>query len=85
MFFSDGLENLKCPNGDASFLRNGFILSQLDGKGMRIIVQQQQMHIKESVKENLSKQAAITKRAGISNLRHSSNAETKTDKIQQHA
>ena len=28
---SDGLENIEFPNRDASFLRNGFVLSQLDG------------------------------------------------------
>ena len=28
---SDGLQNIKFPNRDATFLRNGFILSQLDG------------------------------------------------------
>ena len=33
---SDGLENIKFPNRGATFLRNGFILSQLDG-GMRVM------------------------------------------------
>ena len=36
---SDGLENIKFPNRDASFLRNGFVLSQLDGEGARIMEQ----------------------------------------------
>ena len=31
----NGLENIKFPNGNASFLRNGFVMSQLDGEGMR--------------------------------------------------
>ena len=44
---SDGLQNVKFPNRGASFLRNGFILSQLDGEGMRIMEQQQQKHMKE--------------------------------------
>ena len=44
---SDGLEQIKFPNRDASFLRNGFILSQLDGEGMRAMEEQQQRHIKE--------------------------------------
>ena len=32
---SDGLEQIEFPNRDASFLRNGFVLSQSDGEGMR--------------------------------------------------
>ena len=34
--FSDGLGNIEFPNRDAEFLRDGFVLSQLDGEGMRI-------------------------------------------------
>ena len=37
----------KLPNRDAGFLRDGFILNQLDGEGMRAIEQQQQRHMKE--------------------------------------
>ena len=44
---SDELNNIKFPNRDASFLRNGFVLSQLDGEGMRAMEMQQQRHIKE--------------------------------------
>ena len=40
-------EHIKFPNRDASFLRNGFVLSQLDGEGMRAMKMQQQIHIKE--------------------------------------
>ena len=32
---SDQLYNIKFPNRDSTFLRNGFVLSQLDGEGMR--------------------------------------------------
>ena len=32
---SDDLHLIKFPNRDATFLRNGFVLSQLDGEGMR--------------------------------------------------
>ena len=28
---SDGLEKVKFPNRDSTFLRNGFVMSQLDG------------------------------------------------------
>ena len=44
---SDELENIKPPNRNATFLRNGFVLSQLDGEGMRVMEDQQQRHIKE--------------------------------------
>ena len=44
---SDGLEHTTFPNRDAPFLRNGFVLSQLDGEGMRAMELQQQKHIKE--------------------------------------
>ena len=63
------------------FLRNGFIVSQLDGEGQRIMDQQRQMHIKEPVKENLLKHTAATKRVNVSALRNSSNVETQTNRI----
>ena len=44
---SDGLEHIKFPNRSAQFLRNGFVLSQLGGEGMRAMELQQQRHIKE--------------------------------------
>ena len=44
---SDGLEHTKFPNRNAQFLRHGFILSQLDGEGARIMEEQQKRHIKE--------------------------------------
>ena len=43
---SDGLEQIKFPNRNATFLRNGFVLSQLDGDGMRVMEDQQKRHIK---------------------------------------
>ena len=39
---SDKLYNIKFPNRDATFLRNGFVLSQLDGEGMRHMQIQQE-------------------------------------------
>ena len=47
---SDELYNVKFPNRDASFLRNGFVLSQLDGEGARIMERQQELASKESYK-----------------------------------
>ena len=55
---SDGLEQIKFPNRDASFLRNGYILSQLDGEGHRQMEKQQEMASKEAYKEHLLKQIA---------------------------
>ena len=43
---SDGLEQVKFPNRNTTFLRNGFVLSQLDGDGMRVMEDQQKRHIK---------------------------------------
>ena len=47
---SDKLYNIKFPNRDASFLRNGFVMSQLDGEGARIMERQQELASKESYK-----------------------------------
>ena len=44
---SDGLENIKFTNRNATFLRDGFVLSQLDGEGARIMEDQPKRHIKE--------------------------------------
>ena len=50
---SDKLYYIKSPNRDASFLRNGFVLSQLDGEGMRMLERQQETVSKEAYKEHL--------------------------------
>ena len=47
---SDGLENIRFPNRGATFLRNGFVLSQLDGEGMRQMEKQQEMEVKNHIK-----------------------------------
>ena len=52
---SDDLQHIKFPNRSATFLRNGFVLSQLDGEGMRSMVKQQEMASKEAFKESLLK------------------------------
>ena len=72
---SDGLENVKFPNRDAKFIREGFTL---DGEGMRQMQLQQEQAVKETFKEHLSKQASDTTGVNISDLRQSSNAETQT-------
>ena len=47
---SDKLYTIKLPNRDAIFLRNGFVLSQLDGEGMRQMQIQQEQASKEAFK-----------------------------------
>ena len=44
---SDELEHIKFPNRNAKFLREGFVMSQLDGEGARVMEEQQQRHNKE--------------------------------------
>ena len=58
---SDKLYNIKIPNRDSTFLRNGFLLSQLDGEGTRIMHKQQEMASTESYREQLLKEIAKTK------------------------
>ena len=44
---SDELEHIKFPNRNAKFLREGFVMSQLDGEGARVMEEHQQRHNKE--------------------------------------
>ena len=48
---SGKLYNIKYPNRDAKPLREGFILSQLDGEGMRQMQSQQEQASKASYKK----------------------------------
>ena len=52
---SGKLYNVKFLNRDAKFLREGLVLSQLDGEGMRQMEKQQEQASKEAYKEHLSK------------------------------
>ena len=78
---SDNLYNIKCPNRDATCLRNGFVLSQLDGEGMRHMQIQQEQASKEAFKESLLKQIAVNIGANLSDLRADSNAETQAERV----
>jgi hypothetical protein len=66
---SDDNRNIKFPNRDAKFLRNGFELSQLDGEGQRAMERQQQMAASENYKQSLIKQIAINSGLSASSLR----------------
>ena len=63
---SDELRNIKFPNRDAKFLRDGFVLSQLDNEGHREMERQQEMASKEAYKEQLLKQLARNNSDNIS-------------------
>ena len=77
---SDELRNIKFPNRDATFLRNGFILSQLDGQGQREMERQQEMASKEAYKEHLLKQ--IAKNTGnIHDLRNDHRQEVQNERV----
>ena len=49
---SGHLYNIQIPIRGATFMRNGFALSQVDGEGMRTMENQQQMRMKEVYTEN---------------------------------
>ena len=65
MAVSGKLYNVKFPNRDVSFLINGFVMSQLDGEGMRAMERQQGSASKEPYKEHIFKE--IAKNTGAKN------------------
>ena len=78
---SDHLYNIKFPNRDASFLRNGFVLSQLDGEGQRAMEKQQEMASKEAFKESLLKEIAINTGSNLHDLRSDSEADRRRERF----
>ena len=74
---------MKFPNRDASFLRNGFILSQLAGEGTRQMQLQQEQASKQAFKESLLKQTAINTGSNFSDLRNQSEADLRTGRVNQ--
>ena len=79
---SDKLYNIKFPNRDAQFLRNGFVLSQLDGEGMREMEKQQEMASKEAYKEHLLKEIAKNTGANFHDLRNNAHQELRTERVE---
>ena len=77
---SDKLENIKFPNRSAKFLREGFILSQLDSEGMAQMEKQQEMASKEAFKEHLLKEIAKNTGANIHDLRNKHETEMRTER-----
>ena len=80
---SDKLYNIKFPNRNASFLRNGFVLSQLDGEGMRQMEKQQEMASKEAYKEHLLKEIAKNTGANFHDLRNDNHQDLRSQRINQ--
>ena len=72
--------NIKSPNRDSKFLREGFVLSQLDGEGMRQMERQQEMASKEPHKEHILKEIAKNTGANIHDLRNDSHQEMRTER-----
>jgi hypothetical protein len=54
-YIADPNDKISLPNRTAKFLRDGFILSQLDGEGFYIMEQQREQYLKEEYKESLLK------------------------------
>ena len=67
----------------AKFLSEGFVLSQLDGEGMRRIEKQQEIASKQAFKESLLKQTAVNTGSNLSDLRNDAHQELRTERINQ--
>ena len=80
---SDGLENIIFFNRGANFFREGYVMSQLDGEGMRTMERQQEMAFKQAFKERVLKYIAISTGANLSGLRSESHQELSTDRIRE--
>ena len=79
---SDGLENTKFPNRDATFLRNGFILSQLDGDGMRVMENNKKCHLNKHLKK-VYQNILLNTGANLHDLRSESHQEMGDDRIRE--
>ena len=79
----DGSGNIKPPNRNSECLRDGFIVSQLDGEGMRQMQLQQEQTSKQAFKESLLKQIAISTGSNLPYLRNQSEADLRTERVNQ--
>ena len=62
---SDGLGQIKFLKRNATLLRNGFVLSQLDGDGMRVMEGQQKRHIKEVYMDSAHQNVVLNRQCGL--------------------
>ena len=67
--YSDGLAQIIFPNKDAKFLRDGFILSHLDGEGARQMQSQQEEVSRHAFKERLLKHIAMNTGSNLSDMK----------------
>ena len=79
---SDKLYDVKFLNRDAKFLREGFVLSQLDGEGMRQMQLQQEQASKEPYKEHLLKELAKNTGANTHGLRNDPHQELRSKRAE---
>ena len=79
----DGLETIKFPNRNSPFLRNWFIMSQLDGEGIIIMDKQQDIASKQAFKYKILKDIAINTGANLHDLRSESHQEMRDDRIRE--
>ena len=80
---SDGLGQIKFPNRDAKFIRDGVSLSQLDGEGMGQMQLQQEQASKQAFNEHLLQHIAISTGSDLSDLRNKSEADLRTERVNQ--
>jgi hypothetical protein len=78
---SDDNRHIKFPNRNATFLENGFLLSQLHGEGMRAMERQQQQMASEQFKQSLIKQIAINTGMNASSLRTEVDLQNRQDRV----
>ena len=80
---SDELYNIGFQNRDAKFLREGYVMSHLDGEGARIMEKQQEIASKQAFKESVLKEVAINTGPNLSDLRNEAHQEMRTDLIRE--
>ena len=78
---SDGVEQIIFPNRDAKFMREGFILPQVEGEGARQMELRQEQASKEAYKERLFNKIASNTGSNVSDLRNGSNQERNTHRV----
>ena len=80
---SDKLYNVKFPNRDADCLREGFVLSQSDGEGVRAMARQQEQASNSSFKQHMFLKSGF-KNAGANmhDFRNDTHQELRTERVE---
>ena len=79
---SDELYNIKFPNRDANLFREGFVMSQSDGEGMRQM-EKQEVESKQAFEESLLKEIATNTGSNLYDLRSDSHQEMRDERIRE--